>query len=180
LYAIDDEHRTGKEMALSPLGAQHAASGAAVAGALLSLAAAFPTLVVAMMLGLRATPADAAKAALIVLPAALVAAGLGVLTAVGLRTHRLIQPVIILLALGSYFASGGFIPVTGLPPLARHIAPFWPVSYIFGWANPVLHGFEPGPPTWTVAATSTAGAVVLAAAMVAARADRGQHPAQGQ
>lgn len=171
LYAIDTEHRTRKEMALTPVGTQHAAAGAALAGLLLSLLTALPTVALALAFGTRARVADVAQAGMVVLPAAAAAAGLGVLAAIGLKTHRLIQPTVILLALGSYFASGGFIPVPSLPPLARGVAEWWPVSYVFEWANPVLHDFADAPSVVAVAAPVAAAVLALGAAATASRRD---------
>jgi ABC-2 type transport system permease protein len=171
LYAVDTEHRTRTEMALTPVGTQHAASGAALAGSLLSVLTAVPTLALALAFGTRATAANITQAGLVVLPAALAAAGLGVLTAISLRTHRLIQPTIILLVLGSYFASGGFVPVASLPPVARELATWWPVSYVFEWSNPVLHDIAAGPSSMALTAPAVAVVVALASALIAARRD---------
>ncbi|WP_407319301.1 hypothetical protein UQW22_02670 [Isoptericola halotolerans] len=111
--------------------------------------------------------------AAIVLPAIVATAGVGVLAAVLLGTHRAIQPVLILLALGSYFASGGFVPVSGLPPLARAVNTWWPPSYVFEWANPLLHGFTSRPSAAVVAAAVVAAALaVILAAVATQRANR--------
>jgi hypothetical protein len=180
LYAVDSEHRTRKEVALTPVGSHHAASGAVLAGWLLSVAAAVPTLGLAIAFGTRAAPGDLAQSALVVVPSALAAAGLGVLAAIGLRTHRLIQPTLILLALGSYFASGGFIPVPALPPLARALATWWPPSYAFEWTNPVLHGFDPQPAPGALAAVTVASVLILLAALLASRRHHRSPGLQGQ
>lgn len=180
LYALDTEHRTRKEMALTPVGTQHAAGGAALAGSALSLLTVIPTAALALAFGTRATLPNIAETAMIVAPAMLAAAGLGVLVAIGLRTHRLIQPTIILTALGSYFASGGFIPVPALPPLARDVATWWPVSYVFEWANPVLHDFADHPTLPALLAPTAALAISAAAALYAGRRDYRSHPANGQ
>ena len=180
LYALDTEHRARKEVALTPIGPQYAGGGAALAGSLLSLLTALPTLALAVAFGTRATAANVAQASAVVVPAVLAAAGVGVLAAVGLRTHRLIQPTIILLALGSYFASGGFTPVNGLPPLARGLATWWPVTYVFEWANPVLHDVAPDPTRAAVVAPLVAVVVALGAALVASGRDHRSLPAAGQ
>ncbi|RZU62844.1 ABC transporter permease [Zhihengliuella halotolerans] len=164
LYAVDSEHRTQKEIALTPVGSYLAGLGAAAAGWILAFVAAVPTVLVALAFGTRAGFAEILQAAVIVAPAMAAAAGAGVVAAVLLRTHRIIQPTLILLALGSYFASGGFIPVSALPPLARGINTWWPPSYVFEWANPLLHGFE------SHAAPAMIGAVGLFAVVAAALA----------
>ncbi|UFU04883.1 ABC transporter permease [Ruania halotolerans] len=170
LYAVDSEHRTEKEIALTPLGSYIAGLGAAAAGWILAFVATVPTVLVALAFGARAEPDDVFRATMIVLPATAAAAGVGVLVAVGLRTHRVIQPALILVALGSYFASGGFISVSALPPLARAINAWWPPVYVFEWSNPVLHGFTSSPALGAVA--SLCGATVLAVALAALAAQR--------
>lgn len=159
LFAMEQEIRTTKELVLTPLGALVGALGAAAAGALLALLAAVPTAAMAVAFGFRTDLAGLTRSAVVIGPAMVGAAGLGVLTAQLLRTHRAIQPTIILLALGTYFAAGGFIPVPGLPPTARAFAALWPPSYVFEWTNPLLHGFS----HWLTASQLLA---VLAAAVL--------------
>ncbi|WP_278313971.1 ABC transporter permease [Lolliginicoccus levis] len=180
LYAVDSEHRTEKEIALTPLGSYIAGLGAAAAGWLLAFVAAVPTVLVALAFGTRAGPDEILRTAMIVLPSLAAAAGAGVLIAVGLRTHRVIQPTLILLALGSYFASGGFISVSALPPLARGINTWWPPSYVFEWSNPLLHGFESRPALAAVASVSAAAVLGLALAAIAAQRASRRNVAHGQ
>lgn len=180
LYAVDTEHRTRTEIALTPLGAHHAGLGAAIAGWLLAIPASIPTLLLALAFGTQASWTDLAQTAGIVVPAGLAAAGLGVLAATWLRTHRSIQPTIILLALGSYFASGGFIPVPSLPPLARQIATWWSPSYIFEWSNPVLHGFQDAPAATSLLFVEGAVLVFLSWAMYSTGRDYAHASNRGQ
>ncbi|MBD8507014.1 ABC transporter permease [Hoyosella sp. G463] len=180
LYAIDSEHRTEKEIALTPLGSYIAGLGAAAAGWILAFVAAVPTVLVALAFGTRAGPGEIVQTAVIVLPAIAAAAGVGVLIAVRLRTHRVIQPVLILLALGSYFASGGFISVSALPPLARALNTWWPPSYVFEWSNPLLHGFESGPTLVAVASVSLAAVLGIGLAAAAAQQASRRNVAHGQ
>lgn len=180
LYALDSEHRTRKEIALTPLGTHHAAVGSALAGWLLPFIASLPTVALALAFGTTSTLPGLAQASLIVLPAGLAAAGLGVLAAIGLKTHRLIQPAIILLGLGSYFASGGFIPVAALPPLARGLASWWPPSYVFEWANPLLHGFVSSAGCAPLGAVATAALATVALAGRGAVRDHRSASGQGQ
>jgi ABC-type multidrug transport system permease subunit len=159
IFAMEEEIRTTKELVLTPLGAPIGAMGAALSGALLAFAAAIPTAVVAVLFGFRPDPAGLAGALPIVAPSMLAAGGLGVIVAQLMRSHRAIQPVVIMAAIGSYFAAGGFIPVGGLPPAARQVASVWPPSYVFEWSNPIVHGFDGG--------TSWSAVAVLAVAMAA-------------
>ncbi|WP_187774219.1 ABC transporter permease [Lolliginicoccus suaedae] len=184
LYAVDSEHRTEKEIALTPLGSYIAGLGAAAAGWILAFVAAVPTVLVALAFGTRAGPGEVLQTSLVVLPAMAAAAGAGVLIAVRLRAHRVIQPVLILLALGSYFASGGFISVSALPPLARAFNAWWPPAYVFEWSNPLLHGFESRPGLAAIAAVSVAAflgiGLAAAAAQRASRRKCGAWPVRAQ
>lgn len=165
LYAVDHERRTTKEIALTPLGSHLSGIGAMLTGWLLAPVAALPTVGLAAVMGTRTTWASLIQAAVIVLPSALAAGGFGVACAALLRSHSHIQPIIILLALGSYFASGGFIPVPSLPPLARDLATWWPSSYVFEWANSLLHGFSSS--ATAAAVGSILGAALAGAALAA-------------
>ena len=142
LFALDEEGRTTKEIVLSPLGAPLAALGAALAAFPLACLITLPTALLAYSFGLRVGLVPLLRGAVIILPAMLALSGLGVLAAQLLRTHRAIQPVVILTALGTYFAAGGFISVPALPPAARAFAAVWPPSYVFEWANPLIHQFS--------------------------------------
>jgi ABC-2 type transport system permease protein len=141
LFAMEQEIRTTKELVLTPVGATAGAVGSAVAAMLLALATAVPTAVMAWLFGFRPDPAGVLTALAVAVPAMVAAAGTGVLVAQALRTHRAIQPLVILAALATYFAAGGFMPVAGLPPAARLFSALWPPAYVFEWANPALHGF---------------------------------------
>ncbi len=164
IFAMEEEIRTTKELVLTPLGAPLGAVGAALSACLLAVATAIPTAVTAVLFGFRPDPAGLAGAFLIVGPAMLAAGGLGVMLAQLMRTHRAIQPVVIMAAIGTYFAAGGFIPVGGLPPAARQFASVWPPSYVFEWSNPVVHGFERGTSWWALGALAAAVATGLALA----------------
>lgn len=142
LFAIEEEGRTRKEILLSPLGCVPAALGAALSALPLAILVALPTLLVAYLFGLRVESMPGLRASLVLLPAMLALSGAGVWVAHILRQHRAIQPAIILMALASYFAAGGFVSVPGLPPAARAFSSVWPPSYVFELANPLLHGFQ--------------------------------------
>ena len=117
------------------------AVGAVVAGVIIGFISAIPTTLVALAFGFDPSPLHALASLAIAVPAMVAAAGLSVAIAHGLRSHSTLQPLIILIALGSYFASGGFVSVAAMPPVARTFAVWWPPSYLWEWANPVLHGF---------------------------------------
>jgi ABC-type multidrug transport system permease subunit len=141
LFAMEQEIRTTKELVLTPLGAGIGAAGAAAAAIVLAVLTAVPTGLMALAFGFRAGAGELLCFAAILIPAMIAGGGLGVLLAQLLRTHRAIQPTVILASLGTYFAAGGFIPVPGLPPAARGFSAWWPPSYVFEWANLQVHSF---------------------------------------
>ncbi|HEX5994339.1 MAG TPA: ABC transporter permease [Jiangellales bacterium] len=180
LFAMEQEMRTTKELVLTPLSPAVGAIGAAGAAIVLAPFTAVPTLVMAWLFGLRADFANVGLAGTIVVPAMIAAAGAGVLVAQLLRTHRAIQPAVILAALATYFATGGFIPVPGLPPVARTFSAGWPPSYVFEWANPLVHGFaSTTTPTQQVSVWLAAAVGVGLAAWAAVR-ERRRPTASGQ
>lgn len=147
LYAIEVEARTTKEMLLTPLGPGLFPMSALLSGSLLATATSLPTVVLGWLaFGLEATPRALLHVAGFLLPVLVLAASVGVVLAHLLRRHRAIQPVLILLAITSFFVGGGFVGVAGLPPAARAVATLWPISRVFEWVNPPLHGFSDGFP----------------------------------
>lgn len=141
LVVSEPAGRTTREIALTPLGVPIAMAGASASGMLWAGVTALPTAVMAWAFGFRAGLGSLAMTALVLVPAMAASAGLGALIATRLRTPSAVQAPVILLALGTYFAGGGFMPVAGLPPLARGIAAWWPPSWVFEWCNPLLQGF---------------------------------------
>lgn len=73
-----------------------------------------------------------------------------------------------------------FIAVEPSEPLGTTVATWWPASYVFEWANPVLHGFADAPSATAVAVPLVALTVAIGAALVAARRDYQAPPTPGQ
>lgn len=167
LYAVEEEGRTSKEMLLTPLGNWCGALGTLVTGAVVGYLTAVPTFVVGWLaFGFRPAWGDLALVAAFLLPLMVAFAGVGVLLAHLLRRHRSIQPIVILTAIATFFAGGGFVSVPGLPPAARAFAAVWVPSRVFEWANPVLHGFGAFPGRqwlWALFAAALGAAVTVLA-----------------
>lgn len=169
LFALEEESRTSQEMLLTPLGNHWGALGVALTATTVAYATALPTFALGWLgFALRPPPSGLALVALFLLPLMVAFAGVGVMLAQLLRRHRSVQPVVILTAIATFFAGGGFVSVAGLPPVARAFATVWVPSRVFEWANPVLHGFADGFPAiqwlWAVvAAAAGAGLVIIAA-----------------
>lgn len=180
LVALEQEARTAREFILTPLGAATGTVGAMAAGVVLALPAAGATGLVAWLMGFRAEPGDLARAAAVVVPAMVASAGAGALLANLLRTHRAIQPVVILSALAGWFATGGFVPVAGLPPAARAVSTVSPPSYVYEWTASLVHGFDArmGAAAATALAAAAVGGVLLAVA--AGRREQRRPAVQGQ
>lgn len=169
LYAVDEEGRTTKEMLLTPLGNWCGVVGTLVTATLVGYLTALPTYLLGWLtFGLAPAWRDLGAVLVYFLPLMVAFAGLGVLLAQVLRRHRSIQPIVILTAIATFFAGGGFVSVPGLPPAARSFAAVWIPSRVFEWSNPVLHGFSPAFTVaqwaWALAAASIGVALALAAA----------------
>lgn len=142
LYAAETEGRTIKEVLMSPLGITPYPVSCLVTGTAGGLVAAIPAYLVAWaVFGLSPAWEDLGAAVVLMGPLSVCAAGVGVLTAQVLRRHRTIQPVLILLAIMTFFVGGGFVGADALPPLARQLVSWWPPTRVFEWGNPLLHGF---------------------------------------
>lgn len=173
LFALEREARTSKEMALTPLGPACAGLGAVLSSTSLAFLTALPTALIGWLaFDLAPAGTDVVRVAAFLLPVVISAAGVGVVLAHLLRRHRAVQPVIILGGVISFFATGGLVGVADLPPRARMLADAWPVSRIFEWANPVLHGFVDTVSLGQWAAVASAAMVGLVSAAVTAQRER--------
>lgn len=166
LFVFEREHRTRTEAMLTPLGP--ATAGAAIA-AVATVAAAVASLVpLAVSVAAFNLEVDAARLAAVyaaATPLMVTAAGVGILLGHLLGSYRNVQPVIVILALATFFGGGGFVGVTTLQPAAQAVADAWLPSRTFTWLNPVLHGFAPGLTAgqWAgAAAAATLGVLLIA------------------
>ncbi|MFD1412486.1 hypothetical protein [Oceanobacillus jeddahense] len=77
-----------------------------------------------------------------IIPALIACSILGIIVAHLLKRYRVIQPIIIVTFMATFFGAGGYNSVAGLPSIARAFSEVWGFSYIFEWFNPVLHNFS--------------------------------------
>ncbi|MEN1969176.1 ABC transporter permease [Lentibacillus sp. N15] len=143
LFSFDRENRTRKEILLTPVGTHAAGYGITLASGTVAILASLPTL----LLGIFAFQLDLhhlLQVYLIMIPVMIMCATLGMIVAHFLKRFHILQPIIIITFIGTFFAAGGFAGVSMLPPIARGFSTFWLFSYVFEWLNPLLHGFSTG------------------------------------
>lgn len=141
LFSFDRENRTRKEILLTPVNVHVAGYGIMLTAGTVAVLASIPTL----LLGVFAFELDLnhlTQVYLVMIPVMFMCATLGMVIAHFLKRFHIIQPIIIITFIGTFFATGGFAGVSMLPPIARSFSNFWPFSYIFEWLNPLLHGFS--------------------------------------
>lgn len=141
LFSFDRENRTRKEILLTPVGIHAAGYGIMLASGTVAILASLPTL----LLGIFAFQLDLhhlIQVYLIMIPVMIMCATIGMIIAHFLKRFHILQPIIIITFIGTFFAAGGFAGVSMLPPIARGFSTFWLFSYIFEWLNPLLHGFS--------------------------------------
>lgn len=143
LFSFDIENRTEKEISLSPLSNVLSGIGIIITSALLALASAISTLLVGMFaFGLE--PNHLFMILIGVIPVLIACAILGIVIAHFLRRYQVIQPMIIVTFMATFFGAGGYSSVASLPPSARAFSEVWGFSYVFEWFNPILHNFSHG------------------------------------
>ncbi|GIN70276.1 hypothetical protein J14TS2_07510 [Bacillus sp. J14TS2] len=143
LFAFDIENRTQKEMSLTPL--NNLLGGVGII--LTSVFMAFISGMFAMLVGMVAFRLEPENLWIIfigMIPALIICAILGIILAHLLKKYRVIQPIIIVTFMATFFGAGGYSSVAGLPPIARAFSEIWAFSYIFEWFNPILHNFNNG------------------------------------
>ncbi|PAQ15721.1 hypothetical protein CD798_05130 [Bacillaceae bacterium SAOS 7] len=142
LYAFEYENRTRKEILLTPLGPVLAGIGNMLTAILFAFVTTIPTLLVAMLFfRLSFSGWNAMKVLLGMLPIMLACAGIGILLGRLFKKYRIIQPILVIVAIGTVVIGGGFVGVPLLPEFAQTFTDFWVFSRIFTWFNPLLHGF---------------------------------------
>lgn len=143
MVAREWEGNTVKEIRLAPASLAAIAAGKLAAGLVATAAGTAVTVVVAVLLfGLR-IPADRLPALVGVgVPAALAASGVGLGLGAMFRDYRTVQPLVLVICAGSFFASGGFSSVATLPPLVRRLNAYWPPSYVFEAMQWTMHAGE--------------------------------------
>lgn len=145
LFAFDRENRTRKEILLTPVNPAFAGFGMMLTGITTAIGSSLLTLFIAMAIFRLET--DLVGLLTIysgMLPVLVFCAGMGILIAHGLKHFRVIQPVIIVTFIATFFVSGGFAGTAVLPKPAQIFSQYWPFSYVFQWFNPILHDFQSG------------------------------------
>lgn len=142
LHAFEYENRTIKEITLTPTGSIMAGFGIILTSVVVSLILSFIPLTLSLLfLHFDFYFYNTLLVYLSILPILIGCAGIGILLGASFKQYRVLQPLIILIAIGTYIIGGGFAGVNMLMPLAQEIANIWVFSVIFEWFNPVLHNF---------------------------------------
>ncbi|WP_226038556.1 ABC transporter permease [Aquibacillus saliphilus] len=142
LHAFDHENRSVKEIILTPTGSITAGLGIILTSVYVSLIISLIPLTLSILfLHFDFHFYNILLVYLSIIPLLIGCAGIGLLLGACFKQYRVLQPLIILIAIGTYIIGGGFAGVNMLMPLAREIANIWIFSVIFEWFNPVIHNF---------------------------------------
>lgn len=142
LFAFEREHHTRTPAMLTPLGPSVAGFGHVLTAVTVAIGASLLPLAISIIVfDLEASTTRILLVYVAVLPALVGLAGAGILLGHLLKSFRTIQPLIVMAALVTYFGAGGFVGTAMLHPALQRFADVWLPSRLFGWANPVLHGF---------------------------------------
>lgn len=141
LFSFDRENRTRKEILLTPVNVHATGYGIMLASVTVAILASIPILLLGVF-AFQLGPQHLTQIYLIMIPVMFMCTTLGMIVAHFLKRFHIIQPIIIITFIGTFFATGGFAGVSMLPPIARGFSAFWPFSYVFEWLNPLLHGFS--------------------------------------
>lgn len=143
LYAFEYENRTIKEIIMTPSGSIMAGFGIILTSIWMSIVLSFiPLLLSIIFLHFDFYFINTLLVYIAIIPLLVGFAGIGLLLAASFRQYRILQPIIILVTIGTYIIGGGFAGVNMLMPLARNIAEIWLFSIVFEWFNPILHNFS--------------------------------------
>jgi ABC-2 type transport system permease protein len=139
LHAFEYENRTVKAIILTPTGSIMAGFGIILTSVYVSLIISLIPLTLSILfLHFDFHLYNILLVYLSIVPLLIGCAGIGLLLGACFKQYRVLQPLIILIAIGTYIIGGGFAGVNMLIPLAQQIADIWVFSVIFEWFNPVL------------------------------------------
>ncbi|MBA9088306.1 hypothetical protein FHR92_004802 [Fontibacillus solani] len=145
LFAFENENRTRKEIFLTPLPLWIAGFGNILAALTIALICSLPSVLLATLaFRMQIFPLQLLKVYLMMIPVMIACACIGMLVAYWLKQYRVLQPVIIVTSIATFFGAGGFIGVGVLPHSSQVFAKYWIISRVFDWFNPVLHNFAAG------------------------------------
>lgn len=173
LFVFDLAHRTRTEMLASPSGFATAGLGIVLSAVVVAILASFVPLALSLALFALSLDVRALVAVYLgILPLLIGCAGAGILLGHFLRTYRAVQPVIVLVAIITFFGTGGFVGVAMLHPYVQLFAEVWLPSRIFEWFNPILHGFSKVPDGSRVGWSLLVATAGLAVTLYACRRER--------
>ena len=143
ITAREWEHNTIKEITLAPQAVVAVATGKLIAGLAATIVnVAISTIVAVLLFGLG-IPANRWLPLLgFGFGSALAAAGIGMGLGACLRDYRTLQPLLMVMTAGSFFAAGGFSSANTLPAIVRQFDVFWPPTYVFETMQMMMHGAE--------------------------------------
>jgi ABC-type multidrug transport system permease subunit len=140
MVAREWERSTVKELRLAPGALPAIVAGKLLAGLVAAgVNVAVALLVAVFLFGLRIPPDRWLPLLGIGLGVAVTAAGLGLGIGALFRDYRTVQPLLLVTAAGSFFASGGYASIATLPPLVRTLNQFWPPAYVFEAMQLTMH-----------------------------------------
>lgn len=140
MIAREWERMTIKELQLAPSAVGATVVGKVTAGLVATAANVLVTLLVAVLLfGLRVPIGRWPVLLALGFGIAVTAAGLGLAAGAFFRDYRVVQPLLVVVTVGSFFAAGGFSSVSTLPPLVRRLTVFWPPAYAFESMQLAMH-----------------------------------------
>jgi ABC-type multidrug transport system permease subunit len=140
MVAREWERTTVKELQLAPGGLAAIVTGKLLAGLVAAAVNVAVALAVAVLLfGLRIPPDRWLPLLGIGLGVTVTAAGVGLGIGALFRDYRTVQPLLLVTAAGSFFASGGYASVATLPPLVRTLNTVWPPAYVFETMQRTMH-----------------------------------------
>jgi ABC-type multidrug transport system permease subunit len=141
MAAREWERRTDKEIRLAPRAFAGVITGKLLAGLAATAINVLVTLIVAVWIfGLRIAPDRWLPLIGVGVLVAVSAAGIGLGIGALFRDYRTLQPLLLVVAAGSFFASGGYGSVATLPPFVRAFDVYWPLSYAFETMQIMMHG----------------------------------------
>lgn len=145
LFAFEHENRTRKEIFLTPLPLWTAGIGNLLASLTVTWLCSVPPLLLAVsVFRMKIHLVNLLQVYLFMMPVMIACSVFGMLIAFGLKNYRVLQPVILVTSIATFFGAGGFIGVSVLPPGSQLFAKYWVLSRVFEWFNPILHRFSSG------------------------------------
>ncbi|MGW8957033.1 ABC transporter permease [Paenibacillus sp. NPDC055715] len=151
LFAFERENRTKKEILLTPLPLWSAGIGNIITAVIAATVCSIPSLLLAFFaFKMEFHVLNLLMIYGMMIPVMMFCASIGLFIAYLLKNYRVLQPVIIVTSIATFFGTGGFAGVSVLPEGAQIFSKYWIFSRIFEWFNPVLHGFTDRFTAWQV------------------------------